>query len=158
MTFYTLDDISTSNERHKLYVFENSSALLPVAISTLKSTKVPVVNIGAEVSMFLNQLEDYSYLSIDVYDFTKKLLNRSKAKIEDRGNDVISIYNFGILLEPRLELNVAQMLKDFSKSTSLIIIWEYSLERPDRLEWPTQKQKHFFDFSDTQLKRIQHEI
>jgi hypothetical protein len=51
-----------------------------------------------------------------------------------------------------------QLFKEFSKSTSLIIIWDNQSENPDRLDWQTQKQNFFLDFSDIQLKKLQYAI
>jgi hypothetical protein len=61
-------------------------------------------------------------------------------------------------MEPALELNAVQLFKEFSKSTSLIIIWDNQSENPDRLDWQTQKQNFFLDFSDIQLKKLQYAI
>ncbi len=72
--------------------------------------------------------------------------------------DVIAIYNLGILMEPALELNAVQLFKEFSKSTSLIILWDNQSEIPDRLEWTTQKHYFFLDFSESQLKKLQYAI
>jgi hypothetical protein len=61
-------------------------------------------------------------------------------------------------MEPALELNAVQLFKEFSKSTSLIILWENQSELPDRLEWLTQKNNFFLDFSESQLKKLQYAI
>jgi len=74
------------------------------------------------------------------------------------GNDVVAICNLGILMEPALELNAVQLFKEFSKSAALIIIWDNQSEIPDRLDWLTQKQNFFLDFSDIQLKKLQYAI
>jgi hypothetical protein len=111
-----------------------------------------------ELATFIDNLDDFSYLNIDVFDYTKKLLDKHKTKINNTGNDVIAVYNIGILLEPALELNAAQMLKDFSKTVSLIIIWEYQSEINNRLHWPVKQNIVFLDFTETQLKKIQYAI
>ena len=66
---------------------------------------------------YIDELNDFRYLNIDVCDFFRKLLDKHKSKINGMGNDVIAIYNLGIFLEPRIELNAVQLLKEFSKST-----------------------------------------
>jgi hypothetical protein len=65
-----------------------------------------------------------------VYDFCKNLLEQNKVKINGYGNDVVAIYNVGILMEPILELNPVTLFKAFSKSTALIIIWENQYDKP----------------------------
>jgi hypothetical protein len=131
---------------------------LPDKIAYLKSQNINVINIGIELATYIDGLEDFSYLNIDVYDYTRKLLDKNKSKVNGTGNDVIAIYNLGILMEPALELNAVQLFKEFSKSTSLIILWDNQSDIPDRLEWTTQKHNFFLDFSESQLKKLQYAI
>lgn len=158
MISYSINDISQSTDRFKLYVLSCSPGKLPESISFIQSHNIPVINIGKEISTFISGLKDYSYLNMDVFDFTTKLLEDRKANINGTGNDVVAIYNLGILLEPALELNAKQLIKEFSKSSAIIIIWENQSDLPDVLNWPTQQSNYSFDFTDTQLKRLQHEI
>jgi hypothetical protein len=158
MSTYSIEDISSTSERFKLYALMYNANELPDKIAYFKSQNINVINIGKEIANYIDGLDDFSYLNIDVYDYTKKLLDKHKSKINGIGNDVIAIYNIGILLEPILELNAAQLFKEFSKSTSLIIIWEKQSDVPDRLEWPTQKNTYYLDFSETHLKKIQYAI
>lgn len=157
MSTYSIKDITKTTERHKIYTLVCSPEKLPESVTYLQAENITAINIGKELASYIDALEDYSYLSIDVYDFTKKLLDKSKSKIDGTGNDVVAIYNFGILFEPRLELNLARLLKEYAKSTVIIIIWENQMEFPDRLNWPTQKNI-FLDFSDTQLKKLQYAL
>jgi len=158
MSTYPIKDISTTADRHKLYSLMCNSDELTVSIAVIESHNIKVINIGKDLANYIDSLEDYKYLNIDAYDFTKKLLENNKAKIHGSGNDVIAVYNLGILLEPALEINALQLLKEFSKSAALVIIWENQSELPDRLNWPTQKQNFFFDFSDITLKKLQYAI
>jgi len=158
MTTYSLSDIFTSTDRHKLYIFGCRQDEQSEKISFIQAQNIPTVNIGKELASFLDELEDYRYLAIEVYDFLIKLLNRKKGKINGLGSEIVAIYNLGIFLEPRLELNAVQLLKDFSKSTALVIIWENQIEQTNLLNWPTQKQNYFFNFSDIPLKKMQHAV
>jgi hypothetical protein len=158
MSTYSFKDTSTSTDRHKLYVVMCKPEEISVSVSFIQTQNITPVNIGKELAGFLDELEDYSYLNIEVFDFTKKLLDNKKVKLTASGNNVIAIYNLGILLEPDLRLNAVNLLKDFSKSTSVIIIWENQSEQPDRLNWATQKHNYHLDFSDTQLKKLQYAI
>lgn len=158
MSTYLIKDILITAERYKLYTLMCNANELADKIAFVKSQNINVVNIGKELATYIDGLNDFRYLIIDVYDYTKKLLDNHKSKINSAGNDVIAIYNLGILMEPALELNAVQLFKEFSKSTSLIIIWDNQCENPDRLDWPTQKQNFFLDFSDIQLKKLQYAI
>jgi hypothetical protein len=158
MGTYSINNILTDTGRFKLYALMCNANELIDKIAFLKSQNINVVNVGKELANYIDGIDDYSYLAIDVYDYCKKLLNECKTKINDSVNDVVAIYNLGILLEPVLGLNTLQLFKEFSKSTSLIIIWENQSDMPDRLVWPTQTNNFFLNFSDTQLKKIKHEI
>lgn len=158
MIIYSINDIFKNTDRFKLYTLMCNANELADEIVFIKSENINVINIGKELASYIDGIDDYSYLNIDVYDYCKTLLNKYKAKINDSGNDVVAIYNLGILLEPVLELNALQLFKEFSKSTSLIIIWENQSDMPDRLIWPTQTNNFFLNFSDTQLKKIKHAI
>ncbi len=158
MSTYLMKDISTTTDRFKLFTFMCNPNEITDKIAFIKSQNINVINIGKELANYIDSLEDFRYLNIDVYDFTKKLLDKHKSKINGAGNDVVAIYNLGILMEPALELNAVQLFKEFSKSISLIIIWDNQSENPDRLDWPSQKQNFFLDFSDIQLKKLQHAI
>ena len=158
MSTYPLKDISTTADRFKLFTLMCNPSEIADKIAFVKSQNINVINIGKELSTYIDSLEDFRYLNIDVYDFTKKLLDKHRSKINGAGNAVVAIYNLGILIEPALELNAVQLFKEFSKSTSLIIIWDNQSENPDRLDWPSQKQKFFLDFSDIQLKKLQYAI
>lgn len=158
MSTYSIKDVAKSTDRHKIYILMSMPDELPKSISFLQSENIKVLNVGKELANFINLLDDYRFLNIEVYDFTKKLLDKNKSKINGSGNDVIAIFNLGILLEPKLELNVVQLLKEFSKSSTLIIIWENQFDLNNQLNWSTQKQNVFLNFSDIPLKKLQYEI
>lgn len=158
MNINSIEDIASSTDRYKLYVLRCDPSDLPSCIDFLQTKGIAVINIGKELASYIGSLEDFSYLNIDVYDHAKKLLDTHKSQLHNSGNEVVAIYNVGILLEPRLELNAAKLLKEFSKSAALIIIWENQSEVPDRLHWPTQKNNFFLDFSESKLKELHYEV
>jgi hypothetical protein len=153
-----LEEILTSSDRYKLYLLRYQAAELEKKIQFLNASKINVINLGLELSHYIDSLDDFRYLTIDVYDFVIKLLDKNKSKFKENSNNVLAIYNLGILWEASLELNVTSILKEFSKSSSLIILWENNLEIAHRLTWPTQSGSIFLDFSDIQLKELKHEI
>lgn len=158
MSNYSFNHISTSTDRYKIYTLLCNPGELKDKIELVKAQNIHVINLGKELAEYIDRLDDYSYLNIDVYDYCKKLLNDFKAKINGVGNDVVAIYNIGLLMEPILELNPVTLFKEFSKSTALIIIWENQYDIPDRLNWTTQKNNYALDFSDSPLKKLQDAI
>lgn len=158
MSTYSIKEIFNSTDRHKLYTLFCSPQELAQSILFIRNQNITAINIGKELALYLDEIDDYRYLNIDVYDFAKKLLDKNKAKVGGSANEVIAIYNLGILLEPALMLNPTQLLKEFSKSTSLIIIWENASDQPGFLNWATQQNIYFFNFSEIQFKSLQHAI
>ena len=158
MSNYSFNHILTSTDRYKIYTLLCNPSELKDKIELVKAQNIHVINLGKELAEYIDRLDDYSYLNIDVYDYCKKLLNDFKEKINGVGNDVVAIYNIGLLMEPILELNPVTLFKEFSKSTALIIIWENQYDIPDRLNWTTQKNNYALDFSDSPLKKLQDAI
>ena len=158
MGIYRLLDVLKTTDRYKLFVLEIGDQDLDRIVTNLSSQTIKVTNIGKELSAYIDSLEDFRYLTIDVYDFLGKLLDERKSKLEEKANDVIVVFNLGILFEPVLELNAAQVLKDISKEASVIILWEGIIDSQDRLCWPTQKDKIFFDFNDVDIKKLSYAI
>jgi len=158
MDGYIIKDVSESTDRFKLYVLQCGETQLEKSIDCLRAQAISVVNLGKEMAIYLNTVQDHSYLSIDAYDYSKEILDKHKSKIAGKGNDIIAIYNLGILLEPALELRAVQLLQEFSKSAALIIIWENQTMVPDKLYWPSQTSGFFLDFSESKLKRLQNAI
>jgi hypothetical protein len=151
-------DFKNSTDRFKIFALLCSKSEISDRISWFESENVPVLNIGKEIAQFLDDLEDYRYLTIDVFDFLKKLLDNRTCKIGESGNSVIAIYNLGILFEDQLELNAANVLKEFSKISSVIIIWENEFSYPDKLFWKDHQSNVSLDFSDAQLKILKHAL
>ncbi len=155
---FSISEVIQSSERQKLYTVLCSQNNIQDCISWIQSHKINAINIGKELAIFIEGLDDFSYLNIDVFDYTKKILDKYKTRINNAGNDVVALYNLGILLEPALELNAAQLLKNFSRTAALIIIWENQSDTPDRLHWSTQQNNLFIEFTETPLKKLQYEI
>lgn len=153
-----IDKISKSSDRYKIFCFLYKNQNVIDLIANLNNEGVNSINIGKDLAYYIDGLEDFSYLNIDVYDYIKILLDKHKSKINEIGNDIVAIYNLGILMEPSIELNTVQLLKEFSKSTALIIIWDGLSDFSDKLFWPTQSNDIYLDFTETPLKILQDEI
>jgi hypothetical protein len=156
MSIYSLHEVFNSTDHYKLFLLPFQKEKKDQVIESLVSKKIKVLDLGKKIAQFINSLEDYKYLNIDVVDHSQKLMDQHKTKT--KGNDVVAITNIGILLEPALEINSAKLLKEYSKSTSLIIIWEHEVHNSQKLTWKTQKTKYFLDFSDINLKILQDEV
>jgi hypothetical protein len=131
---------------------------MDATITYLENKNVPVLNVGRELTVFIDVIKESKYLNIEVYDFVKRLFETRATIVKDTRIPVLAIYNLGILLEPKLELNATKLIAEVAKSNSLIVIWENGIGYTDLLHFNTQQNKYFFDFSEVKLKRLQHEI
>ena len=155
---YNIEEVVHSSEIHKLYYLVCPNDSIKMITQELEQTGIKLINIGKTLSCFIDHLEDSSYLNFDVFDYLIKVLDEQKAKINNTGNEAVAIYNLGILLEPAIELNATQLLKNFSKTAAIIIICENQSDIPDRIHWSTQQNNIFLDFTETTLKKLQYEI
>lgn len=151
----TLDSVLTSVDRYKLFYYQTSKEDLDHHLGVLRTKKFPLVDVGREIAAFVKQVADDSYLHFETYEYTRNMLDSSKKRISQTGNEVVVLYNFGILLEPLLELDPVQLFREFSKTTALVLMWEHNVSPTGILSWDTQRNEFYFDFSDLQLKHIQ---
>ena len=158
MSTYSIQEITHSTDRFKLYVLNCELSELMESTKWLAFNGVQTINVGKELAGFIDGLSDFSYLTIDVFDFIKKLLDKHKARVNNSGNEIVAIHNFGILLEPALELNATKMLKEFSKTAALIIIWDNQSDSAGLLHWSTQQNTFFLDFTETPLKKLRYAL
>lgn len=156
MAIYPLNEVFDSNDHYKLFLLPFLEETKSQTVEFLESKGIKTVDVGKIVSLFIDALENYKYLNIDVVDYIQKLMDQYKSK--GKGNAVVAITNLGILLEPALEINSSKLLKEYSKSTSLIILWEHEFHGSQKLTWKTQKTKYYLDFSEINLKILQNEI
>lgn len=158
MSTYQLNDTYFTAERYKIYTLFCKADEINEKISQLQSQGINVLNVGKELAGFIDKQHDNKYLNIEVFDQLKYFMEKKSVRIDGSINNVIAIYNLGILLEPALELNAVQFLKEFSKSCAVIIIWENQAEVPHKLYWQTQSDNILFDFSDTSYKVLQYAV
>lgn len=158
MKFHTIDDVISSTDRYKLFVLLCKDRSVVEEIKYLANSKIKSVNIGYGIAEFVAYRTNAKYLNIDVQDHLKKLLDGGKTKLNNNVNDVVAIYNIGILLEPAIELNPAILFKEYSKSTALILIWENEIDSDNILSWETQKVEYNLDFKDAPLKILSYAV
>jgi uncharacterized protein (UPF0210 family) len=149
-----LNKFTYSTERYKLSVLQCPSNELNDIIRQVQNLNIKIIDIGKEVSQFISDKLNSKYLNLEVVEFLGSLIDNNKSKINDSSNNIVAIYNLGILLEPDLNLSIESILRGVSKSTSIIIIWENQIEDFNILNWSTQKANYFIDLSDISLLNL----
>ena len=69
MLSYSIEKMVQSTERHKLFIFLSSPDELINCINWLNAKKIHAINVGKELAAFIDGLEDFNYLNIDVFDY-----------------------------------------------------------------------------------------
>jgi len=156
---YSLGEIQSNTDRFKLFYLHCEHDLVIPTVDKLNSNGVRVIDIGKLLSLFISSLNDFEYLDSDVQDYlVKKILIPNDPTLVDGSSDLVAVYNIGILMEPTLNLNVEHMLKEFSKSIPLIIIWEYIVIEDGLFYWSHDDKKSALDFSDIQIKKLNYAL
>lgn len=153
-----LQSIVLEKSTNSLMVIECDRNKIRDCLAEFSNLGIDILNLGYKVAVFLEELLDYSYLSIEAYDFTKKLLNKNIQKAINSDKGILVIYNLGILFEPALEIKVSLLLKEYLKTASIILIWETSSESVDNTNWLNQQNNIFFEFAESQIKKLQYAI
>jgi len=158
MTITHINNYFDSADRHKILVIQTDTASKIDCLSELKSLEIPVVNIGLELAKYLDTIDDYSFLEIEAIDFCKKLLEKQKTRVKNAEIPLLAIYNLGIMSEPRLAIKITSLIKEFSKTTGLIIVWEHEILNAHTLSWKPENPAFSIDLSKTAFKQIKYEI
>ena len=151
-----LTELRFPTSRHRLFLLICKPNKVQECIDFLSANNINSLNVGLELSKFIDIIDDYSYLTIELIDYFKKLLDSTKSCI-DKSNNIIAIYNFGILLEDTLELDASLLFKDFSKTNTLIIMCEFGEMNNEKLYWSNNKN-NYIDLTNTNIKILEYEI
>ena len=149
-----------SPDRYKLFWIKSLNKELSLIEKMLKDTGIPLLDIGLELSKKLSQIKDTRFLSIDAQEYIRSLIESHAKKPGSLVAKSIAIYNLGILFEKDLGLDPSFIIKEISKTTTIIILWENLFDEDGRLFWDHAIPDIGFNFSDTNLKeiKINHEI
>lgn len=151
-------NIDIVNSRNKLAIKLCKRDDLYQCITSLNNNKIHAINVGYEVAKYIDSLDDFRYLTIDVEDYLFKLLTNYKFTLPNSTTGISAIYNFGILLEPVLKLNPISIFSSFSKNDILLILWSDLIDDSGILFWEAQRDKYIYDFSETKFKIVDYEI
>lgn len=139
---YDLDDAG----RHNLVLLRCDTYSLNNTIDKLKSAGVNVINIGRELSEKLETVKSAKFLTIESQEYLHDLIEKQARQVVTGKPKVVAIYNLGILLEPALSLNAANILKEISKTIAIIIIWDQS-SSDGILHWGIQQEQYHLNLS-----------
>lgn len=135
--------------RHNLVLVRcghDSHDSLKSTIDKLKSAGVNVINIGMELSEKLKMVKSAKFLTIEAQEYLHELIEKRARQVVPGKPKVTAIYNLGILLEPELSLNAANILKEISKNIAIVIIWDHN-SSDGILHWGIQQEQYHLNLS-----------
>jgi len=133
--------------RHNLVLVRYDKNSLNETIEKLKDVGVKVINIGRELSEKLNTIESAKFLTIESQEYLHELIEKQALQVVPGKPKVVAIYNLGILLEPALSLNAANLLKEISKNVAIVILWDH-FNSEGLLHWGIQQEQYQLNLSD----------
>ena len=133
--------------RHNLILVKYDTNSLNDTIEKLKDAGLNVINIGRELSEKLKTIESAKFLTIESQEYLHELIETQARQVVPGKPKVVAIYNLGILLEPALSMNVANLLKGISKNVAVVILWDH-LSSEGLLHWGVQQDQYHLNLSD----------
>ena len=137
----------------KIKAFLSGAPRYRIVVDTTKKVDELYVDVGAELSQFLsvNKNISPSNLKFAVADERARLFRENKESHPDLG-DFLRICNLGILFEPKLGIDIRQVLQNFSRNTLTIIHWQgdyddnhlYFLSKEDGITIDLSNTNHIF--------------
>lgn len=153
-----IDDVFQNPNRFQIGVLHCNFDQLPSCVELCNKHDIPVLNLGKEIALFIDNLDDYAYLAFDVQDYIHKLIKTTRINNPSTTNNILAIYNLGIFFEPVLDLNITKLLKEYSKNLRLLLIWENQIINSNYLCWNINDNKNIIQFEDFDIKILKYEI
>ena len=155
-----LSDQLEKAERYNLYWLKSDLALNLQIQETLNIVGIKTVNIGLEFAKKLSLKKATKFIGIEAHELLQNLIENNSTLLNKLKIKTVALYNLGALFEPDLELDPSQIIKNLSKTTAIILLWENLSDDNGNLFWDKAQPQYEFDFTDTNIReiKIHHEI
>ena len=153
-TITAITEQITHTDRYNLYWIKSTSLDQQQILETFKENGIEAVNIGFELANLLSSIKHTKYINIDAQEILQNLIESKSTLPEISKIKIVAIYNLGILFEPDLGLDPSYILKEISKTSTIILLWENQSNNTEKLFWDTTLTQIGFDFTDANLKEI----
>ena len=95
-----------------------------------------------------------TFLTIEAQEYLHDLIEKQARQVVPGKPKVTAIYNLGILLEPALSLNAVNILKEISKTVTIVIIWDH-INSDGILHWGIQQEQYHLNLSGVYIAKGQ---
>lgn len=139
--------------RNKLYWIDYSDPQKTFVDNRLLESNLAVLNLGYEFASFIKDKEEAQVRSMAI-DFLSEVMERNINVDASTEVPFVILKNFGIILENFLDIDGEKFLKDFSKNTGLVMLWEGIVKDNQHFFWP-ENEDYSLKFNDTNAQIIQ---
>ena len=108
--------------RDNILTYLRGSSRNKLIISHEEIPGIHYLNIGEDISDFLNSRNADSWHPLKINDKLHKILSESLEQNSEFG-EILSIKNVGILLEGELQIDFLHFLEQYSLQTPLFLLW-----------------------------------
>lgn len=117
-----------SNSIYKqILSFANAQSRNKVVFHRQPIPDLQVTNVSVSLSELIYNFKEVKRLPMKASLLLEKLLNEAVFQNEHLGN-CLAIHNIGMLFEPELKLDFAQLLNNYSQNNLLFVKWEGEID------------------------------
>jgi hypothetical protein len=140
-------------KRHKLFWCDCSINSITSLFPIFNKLNISYINIGFELSKFIQSQKKDKFLGINSADFLRNLLIEKATLSINVAHPTVAILNLGILFEPTLSLDPLSFIRELSKEVSIILLWENIVINDNIFQWDNNNE-YKLDFSGTLITKI----
>ena len=138
--------------RHKLYWIDYSDPVKSVVDSILREADLRVLDLGHEFASFIKDKEE-GQVRVMATDYLSEVLEMDLNQDINNNLPFVIIKNIGIMFEIFLDIDVERFLKDFSRNTGVVLLWEGPVKDNCHFLWPNSED-YSMKFNDTTIQKI----
>ena len=151
---------SYTHERYKLFWIDCKGQPIANVLRDLDYLKFPTLNVGKELSPYIQERITSKYLHLDIQEYIKKLITERAATWREGKTPSVAIFNLGVLFEPDLRLDPSRIIRELSREIGVVILWEAFVEQNELFHWGDRSKEFYLNFNDTNILKVdlQHEV
>ncbi len=142
------------HQRFKLFWIDCKTLPISDVISDLDYLDFPTLNMGREVSPFIQDRINSNYLYLEAQEYVKKIIYEKAHTWREGKTPSVALYNLGILFEPSIRLDPSLILKKISKETGIVILWDAEVDKNEIFHWGDRSKEYCLNFKDTNIHKI----
>ena len=138
--------------RNKLYWIDYSDPQKSFVDNKLQESNLAVLNLGYEFATLIKDREE-AQVRIMATEYLSEVMDVNTNMDASSNIPYVIIKNVGIIQENFLDIDVEKFMKDFSRNTGVIMLWEGTVKNNQVFHWP-ETEENSLRFNDTNIQKI----